>query len=114
MGDCLFVPTVGRCTNWSQFESVEGTFTSQWFALIGGTWPVLAEWVGLANGYGQERVEAELIVIVEVFVAQAQAEHSLFEQVEQGVFDAFGVAVIGEAQSEPFEESEAGIHLSQK
>ena len=53
-------------------------------------------------------------MVVEVFVAQAEAEDALLEQVEQGVFDEVGVAVIGEAVGELLDEVELGFDLAEQ
>ena len=63
---------------------------------------------------GQERVVPQLVVIVEVFVAQAQPEDALLEEFGERVLDQVGVAVIGEAAGELFDEVEAAFDLAEE
>jgi hypothetical protein len=53
-------------------------------------------------------------VVVEVLVAQAQAEDALLEEFGEGVLDLVGVAVVGEAAGELVEEVELGLDLAQE
>src|SRR5262249_43066346 len=57
---------------------------------------------------------AQSVVVDEVFVAEAQAEDALLEEVVQGVFDEFGIAVVGEAAGELLDEAELGLDLAEE
>lgn len=59
-------------------------------------------------------IATKLIGVVEIFTAQAQAEDSLFEQLEQGAFAALGIALIGETDGQAFQKAEAVFDLAQE
>lgn len=52
-------------------------------------------------------------MVVEVFVAEAQTEEALLEEVGHGVLDQRGVAVIGEAAGELLDEVELRFDLAE-
>ena len=54
----------------------------------------------LAAEQGQQRVRAQLIVIVEVLITQRQPIDALGDQLSHAVFDLLGLAVIAEASGE--------------
>lgn len=54
-----------------------------------------------------------LIVIVEVFVAQTQAEDPLLEQFGQRVLDAIGIVLVGETGGKAFDEAELDLGLAE-
>ena len=74
----------------------------------------LAVRIVLADQDGQQRVVAQAVVVDEVFVAEAEAEDALLEQIGQGVLDEFRIAVVGEAAGEWFEEAELGFDLTEE
>ena len=51
--------------------------------------------LGLAHQHCQERIVAEGVVVVEVFVAQGQGEYPLGHQFWHGVFDPLGCQALG-------------------
>lgn len=53
-------------------------------------------------------------MVVEVLVAQAEAVDALGQEVAQGMGDASGIAVVGEAPGEALEEAEAALDLPQE
>jgi hypothetical protein len=57
---------------------------------------------------------AQLVVIVEVFVAQHQTEDPLPNQCLDPVLDVAAIALICEATGEPADQSKAAINLSQQ
>ena len=78
-GDDLLVPAVSVGADGGQFEAVQRALARQGFAAIGFPHPRFAERIGLADEHGQQRIVPQLIMIVEVFVPQAQAKHPLLE-----------------------------------
>jgi hypothetical protein len=48
----------------------------------------------------EQEVEAQGVVIVEVFVAEGQSVHALAEELEGGVFGGLGFAMVREASGE--------------
>ena len=57
---------------------------------------------------------AQLVVIVEVLVAQHQAKDPLPDQRLDPVLEIAGIATIGEAFTEPTDQAQTAIHLSQQ
>jgi len=47
-----------------------------------------------------DRIVSQLVMVVEIFVTQRQSVNPLGNQVVDGMFDQFGVTVIGEASGE--------------
>jgi hypothetical protein len=97
-----------------EFEAVERGRRRQRRAAIRGTEPVLAERVGVLAGDGQERIAAQLIVIIEVFVTEGERFDALGEQGFEVVLDEAGVALIVEASGQRPGEAEAAIDLAQQ
>jgi hypothetical protein len=61
---------------------------------------VFAFHVVLAQRHRQHRIAPQFIVVIEILIAQCQAEHALPDQVQQGVLDQVGAAVVLEASGE--------------
>src|SRR5581483_1350457 len=93
---------------------VEGALAGQGLAAVGRVAAALAGGVGLADEDGEQGVVAEGVVVEEVLVPQAQAEDALLEEVGEGVLDAVGVAVVGEAAGEALDEAELGLDLAEE
>ena len=68
----------------------------------------------LARQHCEGRILAQLVVIVEVLVAQRQAEDPLPNQRLDLVLDKAGVAPVGEARRKPAHQPKAAIHLAQQ
>ena len=97
-----------------QFEAVERALAGQRLAAIPLPPPGLAGRVVLADDGGQQRVAAEVVVVVEVLVAQGQAVDPLGEEVLDGVLDEVGVAVVGEAGGELADDAGEGLGLAEQ
>jgi hypothetical protein len=57
---------------------------------------------------------AQLVVVEQILVAQAEAEDALLEQLEQGVLAEVGIAEIGEAAGELIDEAELGFDFAEQ
>jgi hypothetical protein len=68
----------------------------------------------LAGKHRERRVLAQLVMIVEVLVAQRQAEDALPHQRLDPMLDISSVAPIGEARGKPAHQPETPIHLPQQ
>src|SRR5262249_49932538 len=86
----------------------------QRLALVLGAGAALPGGIVLADEDGEQGVVAELVMVVEVLVAQAQAEDALLEEVRQGVLDLVGVAVVPEAAGQLVEEVEPGLEFAEE
>jgi len=63
---------------------------------------------------GQQRIVPQIVMVVEVLVAQGNAGDALRQQGPQGVYPEPGVAVILEARSHPVEEPDEAVDLPQQ
>ena len=79
-GHDLVVAAVGGGLRRGQLQAVEGALAGQGFALGLSAEAIRAGGIGLAHQGGQQGVEAEGIVVVEVFIAQGQAVDALADQ----------------------------------
>jgi len=113
MGDDLLVPALGVGPDRREFEPIERALAGEGFALTLAI-AIEPERIFLADEVGHERIEAKLVVIVEIFVSQAKAKDSLLEQFDERVFDTFGIAVIGEAARELLDDSESLFDFAEK
>ncbi|HEV7222464.1 MAG TPA: hypothetical protein VGN42_07170 [Pirellulales bacterium] len=56
--------------------------------------------VSASHEYGQQRIAPQFVVIVDVFIAQAEAVDALRQQFFGREFDQFGIAMISKAGGE--------------
>ena len=68
----------------------------------------------LAQQHRQQRVMPQMVVIVEVLVAQRQTEHPLTNQRADFVFDQLGIAMIREALRKPVDQPDRPIRRAQQ
>ena len=68
--------------------------------------------VALADEGGQQRIMAESIVVIEVFVAEGQCVDALPKQMLDLVLDEVGVAVVVKTIRHAFSESQVAIDCS--
>ena len=114
VGHDLFVAGGGGGVGRGEFEAVESAFAGERLAAVLGADAVLAQRILLAAEAGQERIGAEGVVVVEVFVAQGQAVGALAQQAQEVVFEAVGVAVVGETGEEAFQAAVAAIQAGEQ
>jgi hypothetical protein len=114
MGDRLLVAIVLVGTDGGEFQSIESTLARQRFASITLLQAFDTQGIFLADRHSEQGIEPQLVVIVEIFVTQAKAEDALLEQIHEGVFDKFRIAVIGEAGCQRVDETEFRIDLAQE
>jgi hypothetical protein len=74
---------------------------------------VLALRILLADEHGQERVVPQVIVVVDVFLAKAQAEEALLEQFRQRVLNQVGIPVVRETAGELLDEVKVVLDLAE-
>jgi len=68
----------------------------QRLAVIAWRRPVLTQRIAFAAERGLQRIASQLVMIIEVFIAQDQALNTLSEQFLQAVFNITRVAVVDE------------------
>jgi hypothetical protein len=70
--------------------------------------------VGFIDQDSQKRIVSQLVVVVEILVAQTETKDALFEQFEKGMFTALWITKIGETLGEVLQEAELGIDFTEK
>jgi len=114
MSHDLFVAAGGVGPDGGEFEAVERALAGQRLATIACPSTLASRRVFLADQDGELRIVAETVVVVEIFVAQAEGEDALFEQLRERVLNQVGMPMIGETGSELVDEVELGFDLSQQ
>jgi hypothetical protein len=112
--DDLLVAAVAVGSDRGELQAVERALASEGLALIPRPGAVVSLGVVLAGEDGEEGIVAELVVVVEVFVSQAEAKDPLFEQFGEGVFNAVGVAMVGETAAELIDEVELDFEFAEE
>jgi hypothetical protein len=69
----------------------------QRFALIALQNPILSEWIALAGDQAMDGIKPQMVMIIEIFVAQHQAMNPLTDKLHNAMFDITLVTVIDEA-----------------
>ena len=69
--------------------------------------PIVSRRILLADAHREQRVVAQRIVVVEVFVSQRLPQHALGDQVLDAVLDQIGVTIIAKSLPEPPQQSRA-------
>ncbi len=70
--------------------------------------------VTLARHYPQQRIVAQLFVVVQVFVAQRQTDHALRDHLPQRVLNQRRIPPVDEALGEAAQQIDAAVHLAQQ
>jgi hypothetical protein len=112
--DDLLVAAVLVGPDGGQFEAVQGALAGQRLAPVALPLSGLARGVSLADDGGEQRVTAEVVVVVEVLVAQRQGVDPLGDQLLDGVLDEAGVAVVGEAVGELADDPGESLGLAEQ
>jgi hypothetical protein len=100
----LFValPPTGRLT--CQFQSIQSTFPCQSFLA----------WIRLLHQHRQQWIIPQLLVIVQIFVAQSQTIDSLGHHLLHRMFDQIRIPIIGEAGGKLAKHPDALLDLPQQ
>ncbi len=68
----------------------------------------------LAQKHAQDRIAAQIVVVVEVLIAERQAEHALPNQSLQRVDGEKPAATVGKARGEPFGQPDRVVRLAKQ
>jgi hypothetical protein len=98
--DDLLVPAFRVGPDGRQFQSVQRALARQRFATVPFPHPFLPQRILFAHQHRQQWIVTQLIVIVEVFVAQREAVDALAQQLQHRVFDLLRVTVVDETLGE--------------
>ena len=97
-----------------QLQAIESALAGAGVAAILAPPPLLAFEVLFAAQQGQQRVRAQLIVIVEVLITQRQPVDALADQLSHAVFDLRGLPIIVETVGEFPHDAGALFELAQQ
>ena len=97
-----------------QLQAVERGGRRQGNAAIGGVDPLLSQGIGLVAGGGQQRVQPQPLVIINVFVTQGQSVNALRQHLLDGMLDPDLVAPIVKALRQSLGQPKIGVHLAQE
>jgi len=82
----------------SELQSVQRRAARQWLAQIRFATAMLASGVVLRECGSEQPVGHEGVVVVEILVAERQAEDALLEQVQGGMLNQVGTPVVGHSR----------------
>jgi hypothetical protein len=111
--DLLVLPVVGF-SNPKGLQSVEGTLAGQRNPAIAFVAPLGSGGIQLPTHGGQQRITAQLIVIVQILVAQADPDGPLRDQLFDRVLDEPRIPTVDEAAGKLLEEVSRSIDFPQK
>ena len=98
----------------SQLEAVQGALAGQRLAAIGTAQALRTGRIGLADQGRQKRIAPQIVVVVEILVAQSQTVDPLADEIEDGVLDQISVAVIDKAVGELPQDARPLLDLSKQ
>ena len=104
----------GRAYSRRMLKPVQRRLARQRFAAIAIPFALLARQIALARKQRQQRIVPQLVVIVEVLVAQRQPVDALAHQLAHAVLAALGVAMIAEARRQPLQQLQPPVDLAQQ
>ena len=109
----VLLPQTAVVVRRRQLQAVERAFAGQRFAAILRAPPLLALHIVLTQRHGQHRIAPQVVVVIEILIAQRQSENALHDEIQQRVLDLIGLAVIGEASGEAAHDSRALLQFLQ-
>jgi hypothetical protein len=89
-------------------------FAGQGFAAVTGLGAFLTFGIFFADDHRQASIVAELVMVDEIFIAQAEAINALFDEVFEGMLDAVGVTMVGKTAGKLAEEAELIFDLAKQ
>jgi hypothetical protein len=94
-----------------QLDAIQRARRGQAHAAIACTGALQPLWIPLPDSGRQQRVEAQLVVVVEILVAQRDTEDALRQEVADRVLDTGRIPVVVEAQRELLDDLRALLDL---
>jgi len=76
--------------------------------------PALSRRIGLLGQDRQQRIFPQLVVIVQIFIAQRQRKHPLRHKFLHRVLDPLRIAMVGKAGGQPLHDLHPLLHLPQQ
>ena len=110
----LLVPVACVRSDRRQFQPVESALAGQRFAAIAIQLSVVSLRVCFPDDRRQQCVVAQPVVVVQIFVPEAQTEQPLLQQIDHRMLDLLGIPMIREAGGEHFDQTKPFFDLSQQ
>ena len=111
IGDDFAIGRIGIGSDLGQLEPIQRTLAGHRHATVGLSASLLAFQILLAHASGDQRIGPQPIVIIQIFVSQAEPINPLPDEVEHGMFDQLWIAMIGKTVSIPFQHAKHPIDL---
>jgi hypothetical protein len=111
IGDDLAVGRLGIGSDLGQFQPIQRTLTGHRHAPVGFPASFLAFQILLANASSDQGIGPQPIVIIQIFVSQAETINPLPDEIEYAMFDLFLIAMIGKTLGIPLEHGKHSIDL---
>lgn len=113
-GGDFFIARGGAGPGRRQFQAIERVATGQGLAPVLGTDATGAGRIVMSASDRQQRIVPQFVMVVEVFVAEGDAEHPLGEQMFEAVFDQVGIAEVVEAFGQGLDAPEPLVDLAEQ
>ena len=110
----LLITALGVGLGRSQLQAIQRALAGQWLAPVAWVQPLVACHIAFTDQRRQQGIGPQLVVIVQVFIAQGQGEHPLLDQLLDRVFDQIRIAEIIKTASQVREQTGLGLHLPQQ
>ena len=110
-GHDLLVAALGVGLRRGQLQAIERALAGQWLAAVPHFQPILTRHIAFTDQGGQQWIGPQLVVIVQVFVAQSQGKHALLDQFQRGMLDQLRIAEIVEAAGQVGEQTRLSLYL---
>src|SRR5580704_21924 len=91
--DLMVTSVDGLC---AQLQTIERRLSGERFALIALQDPIPSEWIPLAGDQPMDGIKPQMVMIIEIFVAQDQPMNPLTDKLLNAVFDITRVTVVDE------------------
>jgi len=95
IGDDFAIGRIGIGSDLGQLEPIQRTLAGHRHAAVGLSASLLAFQILLAHASGDQRIGPQQIMVIQIFVSQAEPINPLPDEVEHGMLDPLWIAMIG-------------------
>ena len=112
--DDAFVATARRFPGFTQLQAVQGARTGQGVASVALSHPLVPRHVRFAHQHREQRIIAQRIMVIEVFVSQGNRVDALGHQFIDAMFNARAIAVIHKTPRHPRRHPDTEAYLAKQ
>ena len=112
--DDLLVPLLFSQLRRPQFHAVQRALARQGGALIAHPSPIFPRQILLLHQHRQQRIASQLLVIVQILVAQGQSVNPLPHQLPHLVFPQLRIPIVAKAARELADDARPLLHFAQQ